>query len=96
MEQAYISSSYARSERKKKKKETSQSGNAALKEVSCQDRKMSPGAWLPLPSCDTGEKGSLRSDLPVKPERLLKPQRRGAWPAPDTSAQAPINSQSSL
>lgn len=47
-----------------RKKETSQSGNTALKEMSCQDRKMSPGARLPLPSRDTGGKGSLRSDLP--------------------------------
>lgn len=50
--------------KKKKKRETSQSGDAALKEMSCQDGKMSPGARLPLPRRDTGEKGSLLSDLP--------------------------------
>lgn len=42
------------------KKETSQSGNTAQRDE-LSGWEMSPGAWLPFPSRDTGEKGSVCS-----------------------------------
>lgn len=57
---------------------------------------MSPGAGLPLPSHDTGDKGSLCSLICCckSGATLLKPQLHWAWPAPAVFPQTPTDLQS--